>query len=380
MKRINLIALLIAVNCQLSIVNCYAQPQKSRVQNNNRPTAVRNNANSTAVGTDRASLMFPTAVDVPEDPSWRRDIYRSIDLTKDENAALYYPVEPQGGQMNLFTLLFKLLNTGKIPAYDYKLDGLENFQQSNRMHFKDMLDRQGIFYEVDGNSIKVNQADIPSADVLSYYVKESSYYDQNTATYHSRIVALCPVLHRAADEFAVRSYVSEDGEENEQNKNVQKFPLFWVKYDDVKNYLSGQDVMTSNINNAARMSMDDFFSTNHYKGDIYMTTNMQNKSLQQYCATDSLLKKEQTRIEKQMTDFEEHIWSTPVDSVEQARRDSIAALNLKGKKARKAAEASSSAARSSRRAASSSKKEKSGGSSSGGGNGAPRVSVRRQRH
>lgn len=380
MKRINLIALLIAVNCQLSIVNCYAQPQKSRVQNNNRPTAVRNNANSTAVGTDRASLMFPTAVDVPEDPSWRRDIYRSIDLTKDENAALYYPVEPQGGQMNLFTLLFKLLNTGKIPAYDYQLDGLENFQQSNRVHFKDMLDRQGIFYEVDGNSIKVNQADIPSADVLSYYVKESSYYDQNTATYHSRIVALCPVLHRAADEFAVRSYVSEDGEENEQNQNVQKFPLFWVKYDDVKNYLSGQDVMTSNINNAARMSMDDFFSTNHYKGDIYMTTNMQNKSLQQYCATDSLLKKEQTRIEKQMTDFEEHIWSTPVDSVEQARRDSIAALNLKGKKARKAAEASSSAARSSRRAASSSKKEKSGGSSSGGGNGAPRVSVRRQRH
>ena len=380
MKRINLIALLIAVNCQLSIVNCYAQPQKSRVQNNNRPTAVRNNANSTAVGTDRASLMFPTAVDVPEDPSWRRDIYRSIDLTKDENAALYYPVEPQGGQMNLFTLLFKLLNTGKIPAYDYQLDGLENFQQSNRMHFKDMLDRQGIFYEVDGNSIKVNQADIPSADVLSYYVKESSYYDQNTATYHSRIVALCPVLHRAADEFAVRSYVSEDGEENEQNQNVQKFPLFWVKYDDVKNYLSGQDVMTSNINNAARMSMDDFFSTNHYKGDIYMTTNMQNKSLQQYCATDSLLKKEQTRIEKQMTDFEEHIWSTPVDSVEQARRDSIAALNLKGKKARKAAEASSSAARSSRRAASSSKKEKSGGNSSGGGNGAPRVSVRRQRH
>ena len=318
------------------------------------------------MGTDRASLMFPTAVDVPEDPSWRRDIYRSIDLTKDENAALYYPVEPQGGQMNLFTLLFKLLNTGKIPAYEYQLDGIENFQQSNRMHFKDMLDRQKILYEVDGNSIKVNQADIPSAEVLSYYVKESSYYDQNTATYHSRIVALCPVLHRAPEEFYVRSYVSEDGEE----EDVQ----------DVKNYLSGQDVMTSNINNAARMSMDDFFSTNHYKGDIYMTTNMQNKSLQELCATDSLLKKEQTRIEKQMTDFEEHIWSTPVDSVEQARRDSIAALNLKGKKAKKAAEASSSAARSSRRAASSSKKEKSGGSSSGGGNGAPRVSVRRQRH
>ena len=375
MKRINLIVLLIVVNCQLATVNCFAQPQKSRVQNN-RTTAAGNGG---GVGTDRASLMFPTAVDVPGDPCWRRDIYRSIDLTKDENAALYYPVEPQGGQMNLFTLLFKLLNTGKIPAYEYQLDGIENFQQSNRMHFKDLLDRQAIGYEVDGNSIKVEQDDIPSADVLSYYVKESSYYDQNTATYHSRIVALCPVLHKAADEYYVRETVSED-DDDQSSLNIQKFPLFWVKYDDIKTYLSGQDVMTSNLNNAAKMSMDDFFSTNHYKGDIYMTTNMQNRSLQQYCATDSLLKKEQTRIEKQITDFEEHIWRTPVDSVEQARRDSIAALNLKGKKAGKAAEASSSAARSSRRAASSSKKEKSGGSSSGGGNGAPRVSVRRQRH
>lgn len=374
MKRILFI---LTTLCMVGVLN--AQPQKSRVQNNNRPAAARNK--TAAAGTDRASLMFPTAVDVPEDPSWRRDIYRSIDLTKDENAALYYPVEPQGGQMNLFTLLFRLLNTGKIPAYEYQLDGVENFQQSNRMHFKDMLERQGIFYEVDGNSIKVNQADIPSAEVLSYYVKESSYYDQNTATYHSRIVALCPVLHRAADEFAISSYGNEYGEENLQNQNVQKFPLFWVKYDDVKTYLSGQDVMTSNLNNAARMSMDDFFSTNHYKGDIYMTTNMQNKSLQQYCATDSLLKKEQTRIEKQISDFEEHIWRTPVDSLQQAKLDSIAAASVKGKKAKAgvSSKASSSAARTARRAssASSGKSEKSSRSSSGG---APRVSVRRQRH
>ena len=258
MKRI--IFILVAISMAGTMV---AQPQKSRVQNARTTTAAKN-TNTAATGTSRASLMFPTAVDVPEDPTWRRDIYRSIDLTKDENAALYYPVEPQGNSMNLFTLLFKLLNAGKIPAYEYQLDGLEHFDQSNRLHFKDMLDRQEIAYLVDGNSIKVDQADIPSADVLSYFVKESSYYDQNTATYHSRIVALCPVMHRAADEFAIRSYVGEDEEEESvQNQNVQKFPLFWVKYDDVKTYLSGQDVMTSNLNNAAKMSIDDFFSTNH---------------------------------------------------------------------------------------------------------------------
>lgn len=331
-----------------------AQPQKSRVQSNRNATAKK--AETAMVG--RAALMFPTAVDVPENPAWRRDIYRSVDLTKDENAALYYPVEPQGGDMNLFTLLFKLLNTGKIPAYEYQLDGIEKFQQSYRMHFKDMLDRYQIPYEIDGNSINVNPVDVPASEVLSYYVKESSYYDQNTATYHSRIVALCPVLHRA----------------NDFSLDLQKYPLFWVNYDDIKTYLSGQEVMTSNINNAARMSMDDFFSTNHYKGDIYMTTNMQNKALQQYCATDSLLKKEQARIEKEMSDFEEHIWSTPVDSAELAKRDSIAAASAKGKKVKASDSKSSSASRTSRRVSS----EKSSGSSASSSS-APRVSVRRQR-
>lgn len=342
-----------------------AQPKKSRVQTT-RSASAKKAQDATP---SRASLMFPTSVDVPETPTWRRDIYRTLDLTKDENAPLYFPVEPQGDNVNLFTLLFQLLNTGKIPAYEYKLDGVEDFQQSNRMHFKDMLERYHIFYEVNGNSIKVEPSDIPSAEVLSFNVKESSYYDQHTATFQSRVVAICPVLHRT-DDFDTR---------------VNKYPMFWVKYDDIKTYLSGREIMTSNLNNAARMSMEDFFATNHYKGEIYMTTNMQNRSLQQYCATDSLLKKEQKRIEKEMTDFEAHIWATPVDSAEIAKRDSIAALADKGKKSRRMASSdskSSSASRTSRRSSSSSEKtsksssKSSGGSSSSG----PRVSVRRQRH
>lgn len=342
-----------------------AQPKKSRVQTT-RSASAKKAQDATP---SRASLMFPTSVDVPETPTWRRDIYRTLDLTKDENAPLYFPVEPQGDNINLFTLLFQLLNTGKIPAYEYKLDGVEDFQQSNRMHFKDMLERYHIFYEVNGNSIKVENSDIPSAEVLSFNVKESSYYDQHTATFQSRVVAICPVLHRT-DDFDTR---------------VNKYPMFWVKYDDIKTYLSGREIMTSNLNNAARMSMEDFFATNHYKGEIYMTTNMQNRSLQQYCATDSLLKKEQKRIEKEMTDFEAHIWATPVDSAEIAKRDSIAALADKGKKSRRMASSdskSSSASRTSRRSSSSSEKtsksnsKSSGGSSSSG----PRVSVRRQRH
>ena len=336
--------LMLLFACSLTI---QAQPLKSRVQKNKAQASKTATTNYS-----RAELMFPKSVEVPQEVVWRRDIYRTIDLTDGTNAALYYPLTPQGNQVNLFTLLFQLVNQGKLPVYRYNTDGLENFDKDNRMHFKEMLDRYNIPYEVAGNTIRVDNIDIPSNEVLSYYVKESSYYDQNTATYNSRVTALCPVLHRA-DEFSV---------------DAVKYPLFWVKYDEIATYLAGHDLMTSDLNNAARMSMADFFDTNKYKGKIYMTTNMQGKTLQEYCPTDSLLSKEQDRIEKEMKDFESHIWQEPVDSVELAKQDSINAA-MGSKKAKKAARAA-------RKNASKSSNSKSGGSASSG----PRVSVRRQRH
>ena len=43
-----------------------------------------------------------------------------------------------------------------------------------------------------------------------------------------------------------------------------QYPLFWVKYSDLEPYLNRQTVMTSNLNNAATMSVDDYFTTNKY--------------------------------------------------------------------------------------------------------------------
>ena len=350
-----------------------------------RQTATRN-TQAAKPAVSRASIMFPTAVEVPADVVWRRDIYRELDLTKDANAPLYYPVEPQEGRVNLFTLLFQLLNTGKIPAYTYDTSGLENYSKDNRMHFKDMLDRYEIPYEVNGNTIKVEPIDIPSNDVLSYFVKESSYFDQHTATYHSRVVALCPVLHRSG------GYV--DFNSPSMSADVQKSPLFWVKMEDIESYLSQNMLMTSNINNAATMSMADFFETNKYKGTIYMTTNMQGKSLAQMVgdsfqmtpdsaaldmefdpelASQKALQREQNRIEKEIKDFEKHIWAAPVDSVALARQDSIAAAEAATKKTKKAV-STRTTARSTK--SESTKKEK----SSSSGSSAPRVSVRRERH
>ena len=338
------LALLMLVCC---VEVAEAQPAARRRQQQ------RQNAQNAQTLTTRAQISYPVAAKMSEDVVWRRDIYREIILEEDANAPLYYPVEPVGSQMNLFTYLFKLMMRGSIKAYEYRLDGNEVFTDSAQVNRKAFLDNYHIYYERNNRGIRIDDSDIPSAEVKSYYVKESAYYDQASATFHIRPIAMCPILWRT-DDFG-------DGE--------QKYPLFWVEYDDVAPYLSKQVIMTSNLNNAATMSMDDYFTQNRYKGKIYKTTNMLGRTLAQYCPTDSALAKEQKRIENELAAFEKNIWG---DQARKDSLDSIAKAEVKDKKGKKA--------KRNRRATTSVKKRRSKSSSSSSGSSAARVTVRRQRH
>ena len=308
--------------------------------------------------TTRALISYPTAAKMEEDVMWRRDIYRTINLEDDANAGLYYPVEAVGSQMNLFTYLFKLMMRGRINCYEYRLDGNEVFNDASKIKPLTFLDNYHIYYEKKGNGINIDNSDIPSKEVKSYYVKESAYYDQRSATFHTKVIALCPIMSR----------------EDDFGDAPQTYPLFWVKYDDVAPYLSKQIIMTSDLNNAATMTLDDYFTKNMYRGKIYKTTNMLGKTLAQYCKTDSAMTKEQKRIENELVAFEKNLWGNQqlkdsLDSVAKAQQ------NVKGtKKVRRNRRAGGSTQ------TSVSKRPKRTTSSSSGGSSAARVSVRRQRH
>ena len=307
--------------------------------------------------TMRARLMFPTAVDMPQNVVWRRDIYREIDLNADANAGLYYPVEPIDKQLNLFTYVFKLALNGYIPVYEYRLDGNEVFTDSARVQMKTVLDNYHIFYEERDGKLRVDNSDIPSAEVKMYYLKESAYFDDANSTFHRKVQAICPVMIRE-DDFG--------GE-------ASKYPLFWVKYTDVEPFLSRQTVMTSNLNNAAVMSMEDYFTLNRYEGKIYKTNNMLGKTLAQYCPNDSALAKEQQRIEAELKAFEQNIFG---DQHKKDSLDSIAKLDPRQLKAAK----KSASKRSGGSTTAKVKRTKSKSSSSSSSSGNARISVRRQRH
>lgn len=253
----------------------------------------------------RAQTQYTGQVNMPQEVTWKREIYRVLDLKQEKNMALYYPVEPIGDKMNLFTLIFKLVADGKIPAYEYRLDGTEVLTNDNKVKFKDLLDRFHVYYQIKKDGIardtvySIDNSDIPSNEVLSYYIKEVWYFDQHSSTFNSKVVAICPVLHRTGD-FSME---------------VTKYPMFWLNYSDLSPYLVRMNVMTSNLNNATSLSLEDYFATRQFKGDIYKTTNMLNQTLAQYCTTDSAMVKEQRKIENQLKSFEEHLWEAPADSV-----------------------------------------------------------------
>lgn len=327
-----------------------AQPKQRRSQQ----TEQQQKGPSSAMSM-RAQISFPTALDMPEEVVWRRDIYRELDLADDSNAGLYYPVEPQGKQLNLFTYIFKLAQNGYIPVYEYPTDGSDNFSDEAKVDMKTILDNYHIYYEEQNGKLKVDNSDIPSAEVRKYYLKESAYYDQANSSFHIKVLALCPVMLRD-DDFG--------GE-------ATQYPLFWVKYSDLEPFLNRQTVMASSLNNAAMMSMDDYFTLNMYKGKIYKTNNAQGKTLLQLCDGDpDKMTAEQKRIEAELEAFHKTIFGDP------DKKDSLDHVAAAGGESSKPVKTKTSAPRRSKAPKAKSSSPKSSSSNSG----AARVTVRRERH
>lgn len=228
-----------------------------------------------------------------ENAPWMREIYRLLDLDKDKNAVLYYPVTPIGDRMNLFTMMFKLLSTGEIKAYEYLVDDREVFTDEYALDFKMFLDSRGIMYTEENGRYIIDDSDVPSNEVLRYYVKEAWYFDKSNSVVDIKTLAICPVMLRQ-DDFGAET---------------TPYPLFWLPYETIRPYAARMPIMTSNLNNASNQTIDDFFRKHSFDGEIYKTTNMKNLSLAQMFPTDSLVKKEQKKIEGQLEQFKNNLWA-----------------------------------------------------------------------
>lgn len=229
------------------------------------------------------------------DLEFMRQIYRQIDLTKDANTPLYFPEDVVDGQENLFRIIMKQVVDGRIPAYEY-LDGREVFTDQYKINVPEMLDRFGIYYTQGSGSGRnqkyvIEEADVPTAQVMNYYVIEKWEFDKRTNRMKTRVEAICPVLNRYGD-FGGEA----------------KYPMFWVKFDQLRPYLAQQYVFISDDNNLPLYSLDDYFNMGMYEGDIYKTQNLRNLSMMQLHPDPDDLKQAQDSIDKRLRSFGDNLW------------------------------------------------------------------------
>lgn len=231
------------------------------------------------------------------DRQWMRIIYRQLDLDKDKNAPLYFPEENIDGQENLFRIIMRLLANNQIHAYEY-LDGREIFTEQYQVKVRDLLDRFHIIYtDAKGSTDRnprftIQEADVPTNEVLSYYIIERWEFDTRNNRMRTIVEAICPVLHRSGD-FG--------GE-------AVKYPMFWIKFADLRPWLAQQHIFTSDDNNLPTCTYDDYFTLNMYEGEIYKTRNLKNKSLMQLYPDPEEMTKAQDSIQRRLDSFETKLW------------------------------------------------------------------------
>lgn len=244
--------------------------------------------------TERMQNFYDVKEPHDADLSWMRVIYRQIDLSKDENAPLYFPEDMVDGKENLFRLILRLVVEGKVPAYEY-LDGHEIFTEKYQVNVPEMLDRFGIYYQKSSSGrnggITIEEADVPTSQVLNYYIIEKWEFDKRSNEIKTRVEAICPVLNRYGD----------FGGEN-------RYPMFWVKFDQLRPYMAQQYVFLNDDNNLPLYSLDDYFNLGFYKGDIYKTQNLRNLSLMQMHPDPDDLKHAQDSIEARLRSFDKDLW------------------------------------------------------------------------
>ena len=307
MKKILLTAIAL-----LAAICVFAQDASSTASTVVRRKVSERNARSSAPGvTQRMQSHIDNSLSSSDDSElqWMRVMYRSLDLTKDANGALYYPDEAVEGQDNLFRIIMKRMADGQLSAYEY-LDGRERFTDEYKVKMRDILDRFYILHkEAKGSTEKnpkfsIDESDIPASEVLSYYIIERWEFDRRSNRVSTRVEAVCPVLHRAGDFGA----------------ETVKYPMFWVRYDDLRPWIASQYIFTDDDNNLARHSYDDYFRLGLYDGDIYKTRNLKNKSLMQLHPDPDDLARARDSIQNRLDSYEKKLWVPSLDELA-ARRE-----------------------------------------------------------
>ena len=229
------------------------------------------------------------------DVVWAHRVWRVIDFKEKINQVFYYPIAPDQGRKNLFTILDEALTSGQIRGFDGDMfENVVNWEELKAsLAGSEVIERYDT--DIDGNEIityDTIMTSLKAEDVTMLRIKEDWFIDKNRSVEDVRIIGFALIYMQ----------------QKEEGTPPVQMPLAWIRYNDpeVRELLANAEVYNMD-NDRARRSYDDIFRKRIFSSYVIRESNDFNRRIEDYASgIDAWM--ESQRIEDYLFEMEGDLW------------------------------------------------------------------------